>query len=85
MIRDAYDRIEHAALADGGVIAHYENAGKWFLEYPDSPDTKRRQVKLAEAVELAIQPGAAVRLNVAGGMAFEAKYRRAKGLPKRRW
>lgn len=75
--KDQYDRAVHATLASGGELVRYDVAAKWFVEYPEPSKAKRRQVNLRTAVQLALEPGAHVRLKVSGGMAFEAKYRAA--------
>lgn len=68
-----FDRIVHGWTADGGEIARYDRAGKWYIEYPSNTDRKRRQVTLDEAAKAAI--AGKVVLGRYGGTRFDALVR----------
>jgi hypothetical protein len=76
------ERIVHAGLADGGAIARYDRAGKWYLEYPEGSGKKRRLLSLKEAVQLAVDnehlEGAYIAKGRYGGLAFGAAVTRAQ-------
>ena len=76
------DRVIHAGLPDGGALARYDRAGKWYLEYPDGSGKKRRLLTLNEAVQLAIDNehrlGGYITAGRCGGTAFNAGVRKAR-------
>lgn len=71
-----YDRRVHARTSDGAEIVRYDRAGKWYLEPTDG--TRRRQLTLAEAIDLATQPDSTTFLRLPGGGAFDRAVRRHK-------
>lgn len=68
------ERIVHGLTADGGEIARYETAGKWYVEYGDG--RPRRNVTIKQAAALACAPGAAAMTGQPGGRVFDAKVRK---------
>lgn len=76
------DRTVHATN-DLWEIVRYDRAGKWYLEPTDkAPTVKRRPIKLAEAVELAMElwnNGGTVHFGRQGATAFDRKIRLKAG------
>ena len=67
------DRRVHASY-DEMFVVRYERAGKWFGEYDPPRGRPCRQLKLADAVELAIQlgdQGGTIFLGLPGGGSFD--------------
>lgn len=73
MVGRNFDRTVHGLnAAREAEVVRYERAGKWYLEPKDG--SRRTPLTLAQAVETAA--AGHVLLGRAGGLAFDAKYRR---------
>lgn len=69
------DRIVHARTPQS-VVVRYERSGKYYEEFPDAPERKRRLLTLSEAVDLALT--GTPQLGRAGGMRFDAEIAKRK-------
>lgn len=73
------DRRVHAEHAQGYLIVRYSRAGKWYLEREEDgvggPTSRRRLLTVAEAAQIATEPGWVWHEGRVGGTAFDAKVR----------
>jgi hypothetical protein len=69
----ASNRQIHAVTAEGHSVTRYDRAGKWYEEGSDG----HRQIKFAEAVRLALEPGSRVIFGRSGGLRFDRAVREA--------
>lgn len=61
----------HAITADRTYVVRYDRVRKWYAEGRDG----KRQITIAEAVELATRRGSRVYLDQPGGSVFDAGVR----------
>lgn len=69
------DRTVHARTRLGNEVVRYDRAGKWYVESSSLP---RQRLTLAQAVKMALAPGAEVYFGRPGGGRFDAAVRDAR-------
>lgn len=76
MARNNDSRVVQAET-DTHELVRYDRMGKYYIEAKDQPRTGGTLVTLAEAVDWARRPGCIAHARRPGGLAFDAKYRKA--------
>lgn len=74
-----WDRTVHGRTWYQAEIVRYNQAGKWYIEYPVGTMIPSRHIRLAEAVSLAVRGQAF--LGMPGGSRFDAGVRKARQEP----